>query len=50
MYPAHRILDRAVAFFPDRPAFVDGDIRLTYRELGARVNRLANALTSLGLK
>ena len=50
MYPAHRILDRAVAFFPDRPAFVDGDIRLTYRELGARVNRLANALKGLGLK
>ncbi|MGB0630001.1 MAG: long-chain-fatty-acid--CoA ligase [Alphaproteobacteria bacterium] len=49
MYPAHRILDRAVAFFPDRPAFVDGDVRLTYRELGARVNRLANALRGLGL-
>ena len=50
MYPAYRILDRAVGFFPDRPAFVDGETRLTYRELGARVNRLANALTGLGLK
>jgi len=50
MYPAHRILDRAVSFFPDRPAFVDGESRLTYRQLGARVNRLANALTGLGLE
>lgn len=50
MYPASRILARAVAFFPDRPALVDGDVRLTYRELGARVNRLANALLALGLE
>ena len=50
MHPAHRILDRAVTCFPDRLAMVDGDIRWTYRELGARVNRLANALAGLGLR
>lgn len=50
MYPASRILSRAVEFFPDRPALIDGDIRLNYRELGERVNRLANALIALGLE
>jgi long-chain acyl-CoA synthetase len=50
MYPAARILDRAVRFFPDRTALVDGDVRLTYRELGDRVNRLANALLAMGLE
>ena len=50
MYPAHRILDRAVRYFPDRLAFVDGDVRLDYRGLGDRVTRLANALTGLGLE
>ncbi len=50
MYSAHRILSRAVAYFPERPALIDGDVRLTYRELGGRVNRLANALRDMGLK
>ncbi|CAN0485335.1 unnamed protein product, partial [Discosporangium mesarthrocarpum] len=50
MYPASRILARAVEFFPDRTALIDGDVRLTYRELAARVNRLANALLALGLE
>jgi long-chain acyl-CoA synthetase len=50
MYPASRILDRAVRFFPDRPAMIDGDVRLTYRQLGQRANRLANALLGLGLE
>lgn len=50
MYPASRILERAVRYFPDREAMIDGDIRLTYRELGERVNRLANGLLSLGLE
>jgi len=50
MYPASRILDRAIRFFPDREAMIDGDVRLTYRELGDRVNRLANALLALGLE
>ncbi len=34
---------------PEKEAVVDGDRRLTYRELNERVNRLANALTVLGL-
>lgn len=50
MYPASRILSRAVEFFPDRIALIDGEVRLTYRELGVRVNRLANALLALGLE
>lgn len=50
MYPASRILARAVDFFPDRHALIDGDVRLTYRELSVRVNRLANALLALGLE
>ncbi|MEX2453531.1 MAG: long-chain-fatty-acid--CoA ligase [Rhodospirillaceae bacterium] len=50
MYPASRILERAVRFYPDRPAMVDGDVRLTYRQLGERVDRLANALLGLGLE
>lgn len=29
---------------PDRPAIVDGDLAVTYRELDALVNRVANAL------
>ena len=50
MYPASRILDRAIRFFPDREAVIDGEVRLTYRQLGERVNRLANALLGLGLE
>ena len=49
MYPASRILERAVKSFPDRIALVDGDVRLSYRELGIRVNKLANSLLDLGL-
>ena len=49
MYPASRILNRAVLSFPSRLAIVDGDVRLSYRELGTRVNKLANALMGLGL-
>ena len=49
MYPVSRILERAVKSFPDRIALVDGDVRLSYRELGIRVNKLANSLLDLGL-
>ena len=34
---------------PDRLALVAGDVRLTYRELDARANRLADHLTAVGL-
>lgn len=39
-----QILERAVRFFPDRLACVDGAQRLTYSALQERVNRLANVL------
>ncbi|MCU5784169.1 AMP-dependent synthetase and ligase [Alcanivorax balearicus MACL04] len=34
---------------PQRMALVFGDLRLTYSELNQRINRLANALTDLGV-
>ncbi|MDO8502532.1 MAG: class I adenylate-forming enzyme family protein [Gemmatimonadaceae bacterium] len=37
-------------FRPDHPAVICGDERLTFAELDARVNRLANALLALGLR
>jgi fatty-acyl-CoA synthase len=40
---AHAIAD------PLRPAIVSGDMRLSYGELDARVNRLTHALTALGI-
>ena len=41
-------LTRSAARFPDRPAIVDGDRRLTYAELNAWVNRVAHGLADLG--
>jgi acyl-CoA synthetase (AMP-forming)/AMP-acid ligase II len=35
--------------YPDRPAVVDGDVRLTWPEFDDRVNRLANALLGSGV-
>ncbi len=35
---------------PDREALVYGDARLTYRQLGKHVDRLAEALTNLGIR
>jgi len=43
-------LDRAVRLYPDKTAVVDGALRLSYRELGERVDRLSNALLGLGLE
>ena len=43
-------LRRAVKLYPDKTAVVDGPDRFTYAEMGARVNQLANALLSLGIK
>jgi acyl-CoA synthetase (AMP-forming)/AMP-acid ligase II len=44
------ILERSASLYPDRPAVVDGDRVLDYRELDERVNRLANAMLGAGLK
>ena len=44
------MLARAVRLFGERPALVDGQVRLTYGELNERVHRLASALQGLGLE
>ncbi len=36
--------------FPDRTALIDGSIRLTYRDLSARISQVSQALKKLGLK
>ena len=38
------------AVVPDREALVSGDTRVTYAEMASRVNRLANAMQSLGVQ
>ena len=41
-------LTRAARRYPDRPAWLEGDLTIPFREAEARVNRLARALLSLG--
>jgi fatty-acyl-CoA synthase len=43
-------LERSACVFPERVAVIHGDRRYTYRELEARVNRLASALRGAGMK
>jgi len=43
-------LRRANQIYAEKTAVVDGDLRFTYGELTARVNRLSNSLLSLGLR
>jgi len=43
-------LDKAVKFFSDQEAVVDGTTRLTYGQLAGRVEQLAAGLSKLGLK
>jgi len=43
-------LARAVDLYPGRLAVVDGECRLTFRELEARVRRVVGALKGLGLR
>lgn len=43
------LITRSARYFPERTAFVMDDRSISFRELNARVNRLANALVSLGL-
>lgn len=40
---------RAIKYYPDKIAIIDGDKRFTYRDFGRRVNRLSNALQNLGI-
>lgn len=42
-------LKRAVYLYPQKVAVIEGEKRITYKELQERVNRLANTLRSLGV-
>src|SRR5260370_34909979 len=48
--PVQKILDDAVAKWPDRPAIEFMGRRITYRDLGDLVNRAAKGLQQLGVK
>jgi len=48
--PVGNFLRRSADKFPEKPALLTADARLTYRELNARVNQLANALLGKGLR
>ena len=43
------LIDTAVREYPDNVAVVRADVRLTFKQLDDRVNRLANALLDLGV-
>src|SRR5262245_11596741 len=43
-------LKRALAVYGDQEAVVSGDLRLTYKQLGERVNRWGNLMRSLGVE
>src|ERR1700752_4197134 len=43
-------LKRALVVHANKEAVVCGDLRLTYREFGERVNRWANAMRALGVE
>ncbi len=47
MHVGH-LLTRAALRWPHRPAWLEGDVIVTFREAEARVNRLAHALAALG--
>lgn len=49
MHVGH-FLTRAARRWPDRPAWLESDAVVTFREAEARVNRLAHALAALGAR
>ena len=49
MHVGH-FLTRAALRWPDRPAWLEGDVRVTFREAEARVNRLAHGFRALGAR
>ena len=48
IHPYAHYLGRAAAWYPERVAVIEGERRLSYRELDDRANALARALVSLG--
>jgi long-chain acyl-CoA synthetase len=44
------VFRRPVKLYPEKLAVIDGNRRLTFRELDARIDSLANALVSMGLR
>ena len=44
------LLNRSARVFPDRLGITQGNSMLTYAQVNTRVNKLANALTGLGIK
>jgi acyl-CoA synthetase (AMP-forming)/AMP-acid ligase II len=49
MHVGH-LLTRAALRWPERPAWLEGDVAVTFREAETRVNRLAHALLALGAR
>src|SRR4030042_3815895 len=45
-----QFLTISASIVPEREALVCGDVRLAYSQVQERVNRLANALTDLGIE
>ncbi len=50
IHPYAYYLDRAARWYPEHVAVIEGEIRLTYRGLDARVSALARALHALGVR
>src|SRR3990167_11478553 len=50
IHPYAYYLGRAARWYPERIAVIEGDRRLTYRELDRRVTALARALGRLGVR
>ncbi|MBI3031255.1 MAG: AMP-binding protein, partial [Candidatus Rokubacteria bacterium] len=50
IHPYAYYLGRAARWYPEHVAVIEGETRLTYRELDARVSALARALHSLGVR
>ena len=49
MHVGH-FLTRAAHRWPERPAWLEGDVVVPFREAEVRVNRLAHALLALGAR
>ncbi len=45
-----RATDYGLCFFPDKPALVQAGMRLTYKQLDRRINRVAQGLSAAGLR